>query len=62
MLLLKYPLEWADFLPLDLTPRVTLLVHPRPPGNSSFEVLAVLQLELLLQAAFLMPLSHDSYS
>ena len=62
MLLLKYPLEWADFLPLDLTPRVSLLVHPRPPGSSSFEELEALQLVQPLRASFLLHLSHDSYS
>ena len=62
MLLPKYPLEWADFLPLDLTPRVSLLVDPRPPGNSASEELEALQSVQPLRASFLLHLFHDSYS
>ncbi len=62
MLLLKYPLEWADFLPLGLTPRVIQSALPDPPGNSSFEESEALQSVQPLRASFLMHLSHDSYS
>ncbi|WP_280634146.1 hypothetical protein [Prochlorococcus marinus] len=35
MLLLKYPLEWADFLPSGLIPRATQSVLPGPPDKHS---------------------------
>ena len=62
MLLLKYPLEWADFLPLHLLPRVIQSVHHGPPGSSSFEELEALQSVQPLRASFLLHLSHDSCS